>query len=170
MSMARVLRIVAVASSMLLLSACGSDVRRGSVQGLLLGEEVGSTESAPSGEGEVCVRVQFRDGGPPGTYCERRSRLDRQVLSINEALSEGPSGLVVGMMDKAFSLVLVWDDGRIKVPVDEQGFFAAEIPSSFGARDLVAFDGDRVVAGCSWNPNGWACGRAKTATTTTQGG
>jgi hypothetical protein len=144
-------------------SGCSSETKGATIEGLLLAGEVATAVEAPSKLGEKCLSVQFNGSDSPASVCRLIRTLDSRVLSPSEVTP----GSTIGFVGGGYDVVLVWEGGRVPVPVDKLGFFALYIPPSVGARDLVALDKGKLVAGCTWErggsgfPGSWSCGRVK---------
>jgi hypothetical protein len=152
-----------VSGALAVVSGCSSKQQSVTIDGLLLAGEVATAVQAPSKPGERCLSVQFTGSGSPANICT----LDRIVKKLVLDPSEVTPGSTIGFVGDGYDIVLVWDGGRVPVPVDKLGFFALYIPPSVGARDLVALDRGKLVAGCTWErggsgfPGSWSCGRVK---------
>jgi hypothetical protein len=84
--------------SIVLLAGCSSPSSN-SIEGLRFGSTVATADLVPSRADQRCVRVNFRDEGPSQDFCDLTRRLERQVLSLDDALAEVSPGYVIGLME-----------------------------------------------------------------------
>lgn len=146
----------------LLLVGCSRESGHGDQIDLRFGREVATFEPLTSTRnGERCLQSKAVEGQAPARNCF----LERELRDVGIDVLFSSRGFTIGVVSDAaltsgYTVRLVWNGGKATIPVNPDGTFAVQMPSDLGQRDIVLLNGDRVVAGCTYSPIAYVCGRA----------